>query len=285
MKETDSVSIKSFPNGTQILYLPQFEEEWNMSAILSEYQEYFKNGINVKQGDTVFDIGANIGVFSLAVYDRCKGNIRIFLFEPIPEIYEKMKKNIEIYENGKMMAFPLGISNKSAIESFSYYPNAPCLSTYNSEYIHSEMEQIINDIDNNKGVIPDIFSESWKEESEDNHRLKRMKVILGFRTLFKETIVECKVKTLSEVIKENDILQIDLLKVDVSGSELDVFLGIQNKEDWMKIKQIVVKLPKSGGNLKDLTDLLQEKGYIKLKIEQQDSNIKAASFFWIYAKR
>ena len=44
----------------------------------------------------------------------------------------------------------------------------------------------------------------------------------------------CQLKTLSEVIRESQVERIDLLKVDVEKSELDVLAGI-DEDDWPKI--------------------------------------------------
>ncbi|HEY9062654.1 MAG TPA: FkbM family methyltransferase [Pseudobacteroides sp.] len=284
MGQTGSFSDKLFLNGTKITYLPQYEEDWDMSSILLEYEEYFKYGITVKEGDTVLDIGANIGLFSLAVYDRCKGNVRIFIYEPIPEIYKMLKQNIELYNPENLIAFPFGVSNQSGVVSFTYYPNAPCLSTYDSKYIDLEIAQVLNDLENNNQSISETFDGFGNAGSDKNIRLKRMRAILELKTLFKEIKVECTVKTLSEIIRENQIQQIDLLKVDVGGSEFDVFSGLDNS-DWNRIKQIVVKLPLGGGKLSELKNLLGINGYHNIRIEEQQESIKSMSFVLIYARR
>lgn len=56
---------------------------------------------------------------------------------------------------------------------------------------------------------------------------------------FQTEEVPCKLNTGSEIIKEHKIQQIDLLKVDVEKSELDVFLSIQ-EPDWSKNQQVIV---------------------------------------------
>ena len=51
----------------------------------------------------------------------------------------------------------------------------------------------------------------------------------------------CQFKTISDVIRENHLERIDLLKIDVEKSEEDVLAGI-HEDDWTKIKQLVVEV-------------------------------------------
>jgi len=68
----------------------------------------------------------------------------------------------------------------------------------------------------------------------------------------------CPVKTLSDVIRELDIEHIDLLKIDVEGSEFDVLSGIQDA-DWRRIKQIAIEVH-SRSILERITSLLEARG-------------------------
>jgi hypothetical protein len=51
----------TLPNGMKIFCLRKEE----VSILYEQIQEYFKNGIELYEGDTVFDVGANIGLFTL----------------------------------------------------------------------------------------------------------------------------------------------------------------------------------------------------------------------------
>jgi acyl carrier protein len=71
---------------------------------------------------------------------------------------------------------------------------------------------------------------------------------------------ECELRTLSEVIKAEGIERIDLLKVDVEKSELDVLEGIE-EEDWAKIKQIVMEVHEQEGRLEQVGEILRAHGF------------------------
>ena len=49
------------------------------------------------------------------------------------------------------------------------------------------------------------------------------------------------VEILSDIIRENQIHRIDLLKIDAEKAEMDIIKGIE-AHDWPKIKQIVLEI-------------------------------------------
>ncbi len=70
MKREDYTEVK-LPNGMEIFCLRKDE----VKLIYEEVQAYIKNGIELHEGDTVFDVGANIGLFTLWVYQLCNKNV------------------------------------------------------------------------------------------------------------------------------------------------------------------------------------------------------------------
>jgi tRNA1(Val) A37 N6-methylase TrmN6 len=61
---------------------------------------------------TILDIGANVGLFSLSYASIFKG-AEIHCFEPVPFIYNFLKKNLEInpHLNSSVHAHSFGMSN------------------------------------------------------------------------------------------------------------------------------------------------------------------------------
>jgi len=47
----------------------------------------------IKDGDTVFDIGANVGEWSCYVLEATKG-VELFAFEPTPETFEQLRRSV-----------------------------------------------------------------------------------------------------------------------------------------------------------------------------------------------
>jgi len=62
-----------------------FRKEILLSALLC----------NIKQNEIVYDIGANIGLYSLAT-SKCQPDALIYAFEPNPETFAKLKANLAL---------------------------------------------------------------------------------------------------------------------------------------------------------------------------------------------
>jgi predicted RNA methylase len=52
---------------------------------------YLQHGIAINDGDVIFDVGANIGVFGIRAL-QYGPNVKTYCFEPIPEIAEVLHK-------------------------------------------------------------------------------------------------------------------------------------------------------------------------------------------------
>ncbi|HME62727.1 MAG TPA: HAD-IIIC family phosphatase, partial [Candidatus Binatia bacterium] len=97
------------------------------------------------------------------------------------------------------------------------------------------------------------------------------------------TTHECQLTSLSDIVRENQIEKIDLLKIDAEKSELDIINGIEDG-DWAKIDQIVIEIHDRTHELvKRIEDLLIQKGY-RCAVEQE-TMLEHAGFFNLYAIR
>jgi FkbM family methyltransferase len=76
-------------------------------------KEYSKLGFEIKDEDTVIDVGAHIGLFSLFASQFCKKG-KIFSFEPIKENFELLKENIRINDITNISLFNEAISNTTS---------------------------------------------------------------------------------------------------------------------------------------------------------------------------
>ena len=100
---------------TSIIYKEVFED-----AV------YLKHGVTLKDGDVVFDVGANIGLFTLFVNRMCP-TAQIYAFEPLPPNFELLRANVARHDIDAHL-FNCGLSEDSAIANFTFYPQAAGLS-------------------------------------------------------------------------------------------------------------------------------------------------------------
>jgi FkbM family methyltransferase len=77
----------------------------------------------IEPGFTVFDIGANIGWYSLNIA-KTVPNVRIMAFEPLPETFGQLSRNIELNEVTNVQAYSFGFSNKEQELPFYFCPDS-----------------------------------------------------------------------------------------------------------------------------------------------------------------
>jgi FkbM family methyltransferase len=71
-----------------------------------EYTPSKLKKFRINKSDTVVDIGANIGIFTIFAANKAKNGI-IYSYEPVPENFDLLKKNIEMnnFKNIKIYKF------------------------------------------------------------------------------------------------------------------------------------------------------------------------------------
>ena len=270
---TKNYNEVTLPNGMKIFCLGKDE----VRLVYKEVRAYLKNGIELHEGDTVFDVGANIGLFALWAYQSCNKNLNVYAFEPIPAIFEVLSANTQRFDSEKLLVFPYGLSQESKTVTFAYYPNASIASTLYPGVSQAELEDLKKMIlDNFKDLPPLISWTRWLPLFLRSFILDKK-----LATAFKAEQVTCQLKTVSEIIQEHNVRQIDLLKVDVEKSELDVLLGVEPK-DWQKIKQVFVEVHDLNGRVEETIALLKKYGLSEITVEQEPL-LKGSDIFSVYA--
>jgi FkbH-like protein/FkbM family methyltransferase len=256
------------PNGLEIVHLNQYETDYLYNEIFED-QCYLRHGIRLRDGDTVVDIGANIGLFSLFVMSRCK-NPKIYAFEPAPVVYDLLKANCDAYGSNGIHALNVGVSDKPKTATFTFYEKSSVFSGFHSDETEDReaIQSVVRNMLNSESVAGESVEEYVDELTAD--RLRR-------RTH------ECRLTSVSDIIRENRIDRIDLLKIDAEKSELDIIKGIEDR-DWPKIDQIVIEIhDRTREAVKRVEGLLIEKGY-RCAIEQE-TLLEHAGLFNLYATR
>jgi len=251
------------PNGMVITYLNKNETDFGYREIFEE-QDYLRHGITLDEGACIFDVGANIGLFTLFVSQICKDAV-IYAFEPIPPVFEILRINAALYGlNVKL--FECGISSEAKSETFTYYPHVSIISGRFADFTDE------------REVVKSFLLSQQIDASQTALSSKEINELLAER--LRSERVTCQLRTISDVIREQHVKRIDLLKIDVEKSELDVLAGIQ-EEDWPKIKQVVVEVNNTDGRLKRVTALLKRHGY-DLTVRQH-ALLKDTGLYDVYA--
>jgi FkbM family methyltransferase len=206
-------------------------------------------------------------MFSLFAGQCCR-NPKIYAFEPIPALFDLLRINTALYGLDVKLTNS-GISRETKTELFTYYPNCSVISG------------CFANIDEEREVVKSfLLNQQASRDTTAAASIGLIDELLDERLTTER--FSCEFKTISSVIRENEIERIDLLKIDAEKSELDVLAGI-DPDDWHKIKQLVVEVHDIGDRLDQITSLLQRHGF-NLVVEQ-DALLKNTGIYNLYATR
>lgn len=246
-----------------------------LEDVVGEMGDYFRHGIEVRPGDVVFDVGANVGIFALSVFDRCGGDVAIYAFEPIPSLHALLASNAERCDPQRIRTFPYGLSDSERSAAFAYFPQMP---VWSSAHVRA------GDRERNKQALLRSIETGrtgrWLRVLPRS--LRAVVADLLIRRASKQQCVECRLRTCSQVIREQDVRRIDLLKIDVERSELEVLRGIEDAH-WPRIRQIVVEVHDEGANLAAIRELLARNRFATEW--DQDEVQQQAGLGLLYARR
>lgn len=200
-----------FPGGFTCYTHTSGEEISTIYYEIMVKQDYFRYGLSVEGARCVFDVGANIGIFTLAAKMKAPG-ATVYAFEPIDDTFRTLEQNIRLYGYSDVHAYNVAIGSQDNVErSFIYYPHMAVDSTANPSIS-----------DEQKPMYDQFFGKDVSDY------------------LFVPETRIAKVRTLSSIIQEQGVTSIDYLKIDVEGDEIAVLEGI-TESHWPLIRQLVVE--------------------------------------------
>lgn len=282
------------------------QNEIEASALYQEIfamKTYLRHGVKVSDGDCVFDIGANIGLFSIFLSQSYRG-LKLFAFEPIRQTFSLLEKNAGIHLNGwagsQMKLFNFGLSSRRGTALFEYDRFMSLAATMRPEEVNGCIRKDAGMLEWAKAGVLDLRRISKISDKQACFLLKALSapvagslvaafmIVLLLASVIRKKVflqqTECRLSTVSEVIREHHVDVIDLMKIDVEGSELDVIRGIE-PDDWPKIRQFVVEAHDIDGRVEMMRSIFEDHGY-RTTVDQEEWAVhKLINVFTIYAVR
>eukprot|EP00903_Cladosiphon_okamuranus_P017745 g16335.t1 len=233
--EEQGLVLREMPNGLRVWWSSRGEEEaMFIFGEVFEDRTYARMGLRVQSGDTVWDVGANVGLASIffELEMDTPDSVRLYAFEPLPLNSTALKRNLFMHcPTAVIQGYALGATHQDGVPA-TFYPRMPGNSTLKP----LEKERLQGGMEIMAGGGP---KGSFFYDAEQ---------------------VTCDVRTVSWAMAKLDVDRIDLLKIDVEGAELDVMLGIEEK-DWPKIRQVVAEVHPVGDRLPQTCRLLRDHGF------------------------
>jgi phthiocerol/phenolphthiocerol synthesis type-I polyketide synthase E len=254
------------PNGLVVGHQNESETRHFYDDIFA-HRSYVRHGITIGDGACVFDVGANIGLFTLFAHHEAK-DVRIFSFEPAPETYAVLERNVA--EHGvRATTLNYGLSNVAREASFTFYARSSGMSSFHADEVEEKH--------NLKTIIANERRLGGAKEADAIAHVEGE--LLDVR--FQPTVLTAKLRRISDVIQEHGVERIDLMKIDVQKCEAEVIDGI-DESDWPKIRQIVLEAH-TDGRVEALRARMVERGFSVTV--QQDELYVGTDIYNLYAVR
>lgn len=254
------------PNGLAIRYQTRTEALFFYEDIFAQ-RVYTRHGVTLDDVETVFDVGANIGLFTLFVA-RQRPGARIVSFEPVPALFEIASANAARYAPRAELV-PRAVGAEPGEAEITFYTNS------------SGMSSLYADLEEERQALAAIMEHQRRRGMAGMDQVMRhADDLLDER--FRAERVACRVTTVSRELAERGIERLDLLKVDVQKAEEDVILGIDDG-DWSKIRQVVLEVHDQDGRLERMTEHLAARGFAVAG--EQDSPYEGSIIHNLYAVR
>ena len=195
-------------------------------------QVYLRDGIVLRPGATVLDVGANIGMFSLFVNAVCP-DATIHAFEPVPSVADLLRRNVAEF-GVPATVHAVGLSRAAGEVSFTYYPGYSMMSGH-AAYADPDAEV---------AVIKRFLANERDAGADREVLLGRVDELLAERFAGRELTVP--VRPLSAFLDELAPERIDLLKIDVQRAEADVLAGLEDRH-WPLVAQVAMEVHDAPG--------------------------------------
>jgi FkbM family methyltransferase len=265
------VRLVPLPDGTQVWASSPLEAGILYREIVTE-GTYERHGITIRDGDTVFDIGANIGLFAIHVCRRFPG-AALHAFEPLPPLFDALSRNLAAHAP-RARAHNVGLGGEAGDAVFEFDPDMTMAATMYPTVLK-------------EGADRRVAMSAWAVAGfADLHRVqptavtalivsradrplgRLLAVALGVpiaigREVRRRVRLQrhtCRIRTLPAAMRDAGVDEIGLAKIDVEGAEEAVLAGI-DEATWPKIRQLVIEVHDVNGRLDRLQRLLETRGY------------------------
>jgi FkbM family methyltransferase len=175
-----------------------------------------------KVGDVFYDIGANIGAYSLVASKLFNGKIQVYAFEPGFSNFGQLSKNIFI-NNCQESIIPLQIalSDRTGIDVFNY-----------------------------SNLTPGGALHALGEPTSYNGEI--------FEPVFKQPIMAFQ---LDDLIRSFNIQLPNHVKIDVDGIEFKIIKGAQQLLREPRFKTLMVEIDEANPETQSIVNFLKDRGF------------------------
>jgi amino acid adenylation domain-containing protein/FkbM family methyltransferase len=244
----DDVSPHELPGGVVVYQHRRSETEFLHEEIFVE-RLYLRHHVTIPDGAVVFDVGANIGMFTLFAHAQAR-DVRVYAFEPVPRTADLLRRNVALH-GVSAQVIQCGLGAADGVAGFTYYPHV------------SIMSGQFADPRRDREAVREYLA-SWVDPGDDDATAVVGEAHDDVTAVLDEAMrgeqISCEIRSFSSMLADLGLERVDLLKVDVESAEAEVLAGVADG-DWPRIGQVVVEVHDVDGRLAAITGLLSRHGF------------------------
>ncbi|MGH9685959.1 MAG: FkbM family methyltransferase [Candidatus Acidiferrales bacterium] len=187
----------------------------------------------VRRGDIAFDVGANVGLYSVLLSRLCGPRGRVWAFEPVPETYWRLRETLALNRCENVAPVQAAVCDKDGMATMSLFDPG-----------HAEWNTLgTPEVDPCGNQVQTLVS------------------------------VQVASRSLDEFCKNQKIDHINFLKVDVEGFEVSVFAGADkllrdHRVDFLCFEISQRPLRSAGFSSRDVFAALEAHGYAAYALDR-----------------
>lgn len=175
-----------------------------------------------KEGDVFFDIGANVGAYSLVAAKFFNGKVRVFAFEPSFLNFAQLNKNILINQcQASLTPLQVALSDHTALSTFNYSSLIP----------GGAFHAVGNPLDYQGNVFKPVYQNR----------------VLAYR--------------LDDLLDQFALPLPNHLKIDVDGIEFDILKGAEKTLSHPFLRSILIEIDEGMESSARVVDSLTRQGF------------------------
>lgn len=256
------------PNGMTVAHLNRHETEYVYQEIFAD-RCYLRHGIVLPPEAVIIDIGANIGLFALFARAE-RPDATVYSFEPSPIAFRALEANCQAYGPG-LHAINAGVARDRGEAELTFYSRSSVFSSFHPD--------VAEDRTAIRAVVENMVRRELRPEDGpvDDYVRDLMSDRMDAQTF------RCPLVSVSDIIREQGLDRIDLLKIDAEKCELDILRGISDAH-WPLIRQVVVEVhDRTRAALAEAEEILAGRGF---RCACEEERLLAGSgLFNLYAVR
>lgn len=177
----------------------------------------------IKPNDVFYDVGANVGAYSLIASKSLDGQVRVFAFEPSFSTYAQLCRNIVLNHcEASIHPFLIALNDATRVVSFDY-----------RSLDAGAAEHWLRD---NVGSVLTVSKPAYRQS------------LLAF--------------SLDDLISTFDLPQPNHIKLDVDGAEHAIIQGAKKTIRDRALKSILVEVRKENGQAEQVETILRSAGFV-----------------------